>query len=212
MAGKYELMMLCVAAASPTGGFKVLDVNWRFAEETAAEDGHVMDRRKLRLMGPMHIAETREKARENVRFGLEKYIEYARTVIPGRYGDFGTRDPVDVMLDSGHIVIGTPDDAVEVLTQLREKQGVFGGFLHQCHDWADWEATKKSYELYIRFVAPKFDGSNDRRDESYQEWRARSAEFSAKSHAAAQATFDKYGKIKDAEGAAEQTGMIGAKS
>jgi limonene 1,2-monooxygenase len=212
MAGKYNLMMLCVAATSPTGGFNVLDVNWKFAEETALEYGHVMDRRKLRLMGPMHIAETREKARENVRFGLEKYIEYARVVTPGRFGDFGKRDPVDVMLDSGHVVIGTPDDAVNVLTMLREKQGYFGGFLHQAHDWADWEATKKSYELYIRFVAPHFDNSNDRRNESYDEWKARSHEFSAKSNAAAQATFEKYGKSKDADGAAKQTGMIGAKA
>jgi limonene 1,2-monooxygenase len=212
MAGKYNLMMLCVAATSPDGGFNVLDVNWKFAEETAAEYGHTMDRAKLRLMGPMHIAETREKARENVRFGLEKYVEYARTVTPGRFGDITGRDLVDVVLDSGHIVIGTPDDAVEVLTKLREKQGYFGGFLHQCHDWADVEQTKKSYELYMRFVAPKFDGSNDRRDESYGEWKARSLEFSAKSNAAAQATFEKYGKSKNAEGAAKQTGMIGAKA
>lgn len=212
MAGKYNLMMLCVAATDPRGGFNVLDVNWGFAEETAAEYGHTMDRGKLRLMGPMHIAETREKARENVRFGLEKYIEYARTVTPGRFGDFGTRDPVDVMLDSGHIVIGTPDDAVNVLRQLHEKQGYFGGFLHQAHDWADWEATKKSYELYIRFVAPKFDGANDRRDESYDEWKARSREFSDKSHAAAEATFAKYGKSQNADAAAKQTGMIGAKA
>ncbi len=100
-----------------------------------------------------------------------------------------------------------------MLTRLREKQGYFGGFLHQAHDWADWEATKKSYELYIRFVAPKFDGSNDRREESYDEWKARSHEFSAKSNAAAQATFAKYGKSQeDAAGAAKQTGMIGAKA
>ncbi|MBJ7438867.1 MAG: LLM class flavin-dependent oxidoreductase [Sphingopyxis sp.] len=212
LAGKYNLMMLCVAATSPTGGFNVLDVNWGFAEETAAEHGHVMDRAKLRLMGPMHIAETREKARENVRFGLEKYIEYARTLTPGRFGDFGKRDPVDVMLDSGHIVIGTPDDAVDVLQKLRDKQGYFGGFLHQAHDWADWEATKKSYELYMRFVAPRFDSSNDRRNESYGEWKERSVEFSEKSHAAAQATFAKFGKTADAEGAAKQTGMIGSKA
>jgi limonene 1,2-monooxygenase len=163
-------------------------------------------------MGPMHIAETREKARENVRFGLQKYIDYARTVTPGRFGDFQGRDPVDVLLDSGHIVIGTPDDAIQVLERLREKQGHFGAFLHQAHDWADWEQTKKSYELYIRFVAPHFSGANAMREASYDDWKAHSIEFSDRSHAAAQATFAKFGKADQAAAAAEQTGMIGAKS
>ena len=30
-----------------------------------------MDPNRLRLVGPMHLAETREQARENVRFGFE---------------------------------------------------------------------------------------------------------------------------------------------
>ncbi len=204
-------MMLCVAATDPRGGFNVLDVNWKVAMDSAAEHGNIMNRNKLRLMGPMHIAETREKARENVRFGLAKYIDYARTLTPGRFGDFGSRDPVDVMLDSGHVVIGTPDDAIRVLEQLREKQGHFGGFLHQAHDWADWDQTKKSYELYMRFVVPHFSNANARRDESYGEWKARSVEFSEASHAAARATFAKFGKADQAEAAGQQTGMIGVK-
>lgn len=212
LAGKYDLIMLCVAATDPAGGFNVLDVNWKVAEDTAAEYGRAMDRQKLRLVGPMHIAETREKARENVRFGLMKYLDYARTLTPGRFGDFNGRDPVDVMLDSGHIVIGTPDDAITMLEKLREKQGYFGAYLHQGHDWADWEATKKSYELYMRFVAPHFSNANQNRHASFGDWKARSVEFSEASHAAAKATFDKFGKSDQAEAAAKQTGMIGAKA
>ncbi len=210
LAGKHDLTMLCVAATSATGGFNVLDVNWKVACDIAAADGRVMNRSKLRLMGPMHIAETGEQARENVRFGLMKYIDYARTVTPGRFGDFGSKDPVDVMLESGHIVIGTPDDAIGVLERLRAKQGTFGGFLHQAHDWADWEQSKKSYELYQRFVVPHFNRSNYTRDASYDELKDRSVEFSGASHAAAQATFAKYGKEDDAAAAGKQTGMIGA--
>jgi limonene 1,2-monooxygenase len=192
LAGKYDLSMLCVAATDPAGGFNVLDLNWKIACDTAAEYGHKMDRKHLRLMGPMHIAETREQARANVRFGLQKYIDYARTITPGRFGDFGGKDPVDVMLESSHIVIGTPDDAIQVLEKLQEKQGEFGAFLHQCHDWADWEQTKKSYELYMRFVAPHFSKANAARDASYGWWKEHSAEASGKTREAAQATFDKF--------------------
>ncbi|HLY55651.1 MAG TPA: LLM class flavin-dependent oxidoreductase [Stellaceae bacterium] len=192
LAGKYDLAMLCVAATDASGGFNVLDVNWKIACDTAAEFGHTMDRSRLRLMGPMHIAETREQARANVRFGLEKYLEYARTVTPGRFGNFEGKDPVDVMLESSHIVIGTPDDAIKVLEKLQEKQGEFGCFLHQCHDWADWEQTKRSYELYRRFVMPHFSKSNVTRDASYQWWRDHSLEASGKSREAAAATFEKF--------------------
>jgi limonene 1,2-monooxygenase len=192
LAGKYNLAMLCVAATDATGGFNVLDVNWKIACDTAMEFGNTMDRGNLRLMGPMHIAETREKARENVRFGLMRYLDYARTLTPGRFGNLTGRDPVDVLLESGHIVIGTPDDAIDVLEKLREKQGEFGCFLHQAHDWADVEQTKRSYELYMRFVAPYFQKSNRNRVASYDDLKVHGVELAEKSRAAAQQTFDKF--------------------
>jgi limonene 1,2-monooxygenase len=210
LAGKHNLIMLCVAATDPTGGYNVLDINWNFACETAKEHGHTMDRDKLRLMGPMHIAETRAQARENVRFGLMKYLDYARTLTPGRFGSFEGRDPVDVMLDSGHIVIGTPDDAVDVLKKLKAKQGEFGAFLQQGHDWANWENTKRSYELYIRYVAPHFNQSNMNRESSFDDWKEHSAEYSGKTSSAAKATLEKYG-VGGVMEAARKTGMIGTK-
>src|SRR5271169_2355464 len=54
LAGKYNLAMLCVAATDASGGFNVLDVNWKIACDTAVEFGNTMDRSNLRLMGPMH--------------------------------------------------------------------------------------------------------------------------------------------------------------
>ncbi len=212
LAGKHNLSMLCVAATDPTGGYNVLDINWNFACETAKEYGNILSRSKLRLMGPMHIAETREQARENVRWGLMKYIDYARTITPGRFGNFEGRDPVDVMLDSGHIVIGTPDDSVEVLKKLQAKQGDFGAFLHQAHDWANWENTKRSYELYMRYVIPHFNGSNANREESYNNWKHNSVELSGKTSAAAKATLEKFGISPQGVEAARKTGMIGAKA
>jgi limonene 1,2-monooxygenase len=211
LAGKYDLIMLCVAATDPTGGYNVLDINWNFACETAKEYGNTLSRDKLRLMGPMHIAETREQARENVRFGLMKYLDYARTLTPGRFGNFEGRDPVDVVLDSGHIVIGTPDDAVAVLKRLQAKQGDFGAFLQQGHDWANWENTKRSYELYIRYVAPHFNQSSVSRKESFDEWKENSLEYSGQTSSAAKATLDKYG-VGNVMEAARKTGMIGAKA
>src|SRR3546814_17635834 len=37
--------------------------------------------------------------------------------------------------------------------------GGFGGFLELAHNWADWGATKRSYELMARYVVPHFRGA-----------------------------------------------------
>src|ERR1700704_3359195 len=70
MAGKYGLSMICVAATNPFG-YDALGANWKIANDIAAEQGKQMNPAGLRLVGPMHIAETRAQAMENVRYGFD---------------------------------------------------------------------------------------------------------------------------------------------
>ena len=125
-----------------------------------------MDRSAWRLVGPMHVAETREKARENVRFGLEKWLYYFREVAALPMAPEGGGDPVDALIASGMAVIGTPEDAVAQIERLQKQSGGFGCFLQMAHNWADWDQTKRSYELMARYVFPKFQNSNDNRQAS----------------------------------------------
>jgi limonene 1,2-monooxygenase len=167
LAGKHGFGMLCVAATE-TAGFDVLDENWKIANQVAAECGKTMDPAKLRLVVPMHIAATREQARADVALGLPRWAEYFDRVAPaGMRGLTGHGDLVDVLVGAGRAVIGTPDDAITMIERLQAKQGEFGVMLFQSHNWADWEQTKKSYELYARFVMPHFAGTNRNRQESY---------------------------------------------
>jgi limonene 1,2-monooxygenase len=164
-AGKHGLGVLSIGATS-TGGFNALASNWAIAEGMAKDSGTTVDRNAWRLVGPMHIAETRERARENVKFGLEKWMYYfqeiaALPVAPNSGGDL-----VDSMIESGLAVIGTPDDAIAQLERLKVQSGGFGAFLHLAHNWADWENTKKSYEMVARYVMPKFQDSNVNREAS----------------------------------------------
>ena len=46
-----------------------------------------------------------------------------------------------------------------------------------CHDWADWDATRRSYELFARHVIPHFQGQFDGRQNSYDVAAARQPEF-----------------------------------
>jgi len=56
-------------------------------------------------------------------------------------------------------VIGTPDDAIAYIERLLEQSGGFGTFLFLGHDWANREASLRSYRLIAREVIPHFQGS-----------------------------------------------------
>jgi limonene 1,2-monooxygenase len=188
VAGTYGLGMLCVAATNPYG-FDALGVNWKIANDVAAEHGRTMDPAGLRLVGPMHIAETREQARANVRYGLHAWADYFARVNPSAPRDTSGRDLVDVLIESGGVVIGTPDDAIAKLEALHAKQGNFGAFLQLATNWADFETTKKSYDLYARFVRPHFEKSNVNRRISLDWVTEHGGELGTKAQAAAMKAF-----------------------
>ena len=173
-AGKHGLGLLSLGATS-AGGFNALASNWAIAEEQAKDHGMTVDRAAWRLVGPMHVAETREKARANVAFGLHKWIAYFRDVAQLPMAPEGDGDPVDRFIESGMAVIGTPDDAVAQIERLQQQSGGFGAFLQLAHNWADWEETKRSWELVARYVMPKVQNLNDNRVASY-DWVGGNAE------------------------------------
>lgn len=164
-AGRHGVGLLSIGATN-AGGFNALASNWAICEEKAKDNGKSVDRANWRLVGPVHIAETAEKARENVRFGLEKWLYYFREVAALPLAPDDGSDPVDALINSGMAVIGTPEDAVAQIERLQEQSGGFGAFLQMAHNWADFEETKRSYELFARYVMPKFQGLNENREAS----------------------------------------------
>ncbi|MDO9337576.1 MAG: LLM class flavin-dependent oxidoreductase [Caulobacter sp.] len=169
-AGKHGVGLLSIGATQ-SGGFNALASNWAIAEEAAKDSGTSMDRGKWRLVGPVHIAETREQARADVRFGLEDWLYYFREVAALPLAPQDGTDPVDALIASGMAVIGTPEDAIAQIERLQAQSGGFGAFLCMDHNWAPWEAKKKSYELLARYVAPSFQGLNENREASLK-WAA----------------------------------------
>lgn len=190
LAGKYGLSMICVAATNPFG-YDALAANWKIANDMAAERGHVMNPANLRLVGPIHIAETRAKAFENCRFGFERYLDYLNNNQP-RFIPPAGKDAAEWFVENNFGVIGTPDDAIALIERLYAKQGEFGAFLHQVHNWADWEATKRSYELYARYVMPHFSRDNMPRVESFDWCADNRALLTEKRVSAAKLMFDKH--------------------
>jgi limonene 1,2-monooxygenase len=192
LAGRYDAGMLCVAA-SQQAGYDVLGTNWQVACEVAREHGREMDRAVLRLVAPMHLAESRAQARRDVEFGLAKWVDYFRRINPTATGDdLGAEDPAEAMVKSGRAVVGTPDDAIEMIERLEKQSGGFGCFLMLAHNWAPFEATKHSYELFARHVLPHFNGSNLARVASLDWYTAHNTELIGKAIQAATETVQKH--------------------
>jgi limonene 1,2-monooxygenase len=170
-AGKHGLGLLSIGATS-TGGFNALAANWQICTDKAAEYGQEVSRSAWRLVGPVHVAETREKARENVRFGLQNWLRYFLEVAALPLAPPGSLDnAIDALIGSGLAVIGDPSDAIAQLERLEKQSGGYGCFLHMAHNWADWAETKRSYELFARYVMPRFQRTNENREASMQ-WAA----------------------------------------
>lgn len=166
LAGRHGFGMLCVAATQAKG-YDALGINWKIANETAAAHGKTIDPARLRLVGQVHIAPTREEAWANVEYGGHQYGEYYRRISrPGEpAGQSG--HPIRKLVEDGSAVVGTPDDAIEQIRRLQKKQGEFGVFLQLAHNWANFEKTKQSYELWRRHVHPVINDMNSQREDSF---------------------------------------------
>jgi limonene 1,2-monooxygenase len=165
-AGKYGIGMLSIGTVMKTA-YMSLSTAWGIVEEMAREHGKQVSRRDWRIVTPMHIAETREKALANVRFGLGDWIRYYTEVIALPFELTGAlEDRVEQYIETGHAIIGDPDDAIARIEELEKMSGGFGCLLQLAHNWADFPETLKSYELMARYVMPHFQRSNIGREES----------------------------------------------
>jgi limonene 1,2-monooxygenase len=199
LAGKYGLGMLCVAATT-AAGYDVLGTNWQIATDIAAARGDTMDRGRLRLVGPVHLAATRAQAFENIKFGLERWAQYFTMFNPAGVRDaFSAANPAEALVEAGWAVIGTPEDAIAQIERLQAQSGGFGCFLQLAHNWADWEQTLKSYELFARHVTPHFRGASVNRAGSLQWTRDNLSEFVGAMANAAQQMFMKHAEEEAAK-------------
>jgi limonene 1,2-monooxygenase len=163
LAGRHGCGLLSIGATSEAG-FEALKAHWQVMEEQAEEHGRTVSRASWRLAGPMHIAETRDQAYRDVEYGLLDWALYFQRVgaVPQLQVEGSTTaDLIEFFNEQGLGVIGTPDDAIAQIARLRDQSEGFGSYLLIGHDWANPEATDRSYELFARWVIPEFQGTMD---------------------------------------------------
>ncbi len=157
LAGKFGTGILSLAATNPVG-VELLANHWKIAEEIASENGKSIRREEWRLTGIMHIADTEEQARADVRHGLLELMNYLSHITPGFEESEDLDSLIDSINESGLAVIGTPEMAIDQVRRLQEKSGGFGKFLVLHGEWASTQAALRSFELIAQQVAPHFNG------------------------------------------------------
>ncbi len=178
LAGRHGLGLLSLGGHSDDA-LAVYARNWGIYEEAAAGAGRVADRGHFRIAVQMHLADTRAQAMEDVRFGIDAWGGYARDVLPNQTVPKEVTDTRKFIVESGRAIIGAPDDAIREIERMQAGTGGFGVVLFMCHDWADWDATRRSYELFARHVVPHFQGQFEGRQTSYDAAARRQPEFRA---------------------------------
>jgi limonene 1,2-monooxygenase len=170
LAGRHAIPLVTAVMAEQQG-FDKLSTQWSIVEEQAAARGHVVARSDWRLAAPMHVAETRAQAFAEVEKGIASWAKYYETIstmpllpVGGANGSWAR-----TLVESGSVMIGTPDDAAAYIEQLQAESGGFGTFLVWANDWANPAASQRSLELIAGEVAPRFTSSFGARVEA-AEW------------------------------------------
>ncbi|WP_226354100.1 LLM class flavin-dependent oxidoreductase [Pseudonocardia sp. ICBG601] len=161
LAGTHGIGLLSIGATLSADGFDALAHHWNVMEERAAAAGTAVDRSGWRLVSPFHLAETADQAYREVEYGIEHWFGYFQKVAAfpqmAVSGD-NVKEMIQFINEAGIGVIGTPDQARTQVQRLVDQAGGFGSLLLMGQDWADPAATKRSFELFAREVAPHFQG------------------------------------------------------
>jgi limonene 1,2-monooxygenase len=176
LAGRYGLGLLSVGATTAVG-FDLLALHWDVMEERAAHYGATVERDAWRLVGLMHLAETREQSYRDVEHGIGAWFDYFQHTAAFPQMSVGdgnsVREFIEFVNESGLGTIGTPDDACEQIERLvKQSGGGFGSYLQLAHDWANPAAKWRSFELFARDVMPSFQGHAQQTLEARERARA----------------------------------------
>jgi limonene 1,2-monooxygenase len=161
LAGRHGIGMLSVGATT-AAGFDMLALHWDVLTAEAKAHGKATDRSKWRLVGLCHIAETKEQAYRDVEYGIEHWFRYFQQVaafpqmaVAGN----SVGEMIEFINASGLGAIGMPEACAAQIERLwQQSGGGFGAYLTLAHNWANPQATLRSYELIAREVMPQFQG------------------------------------------------------
>jgi limonene 1,2-monooxygenase len=158
-AGKHGVGLLSVAGVDN----KAFERTWGWAEEAAEESGQTISRDHWKVVVPIHVAESRKQALAEIDEGFKLRAYSGDTGNPSAAGPglFGGAGTLEEQAEKGTMLIGSPDQVAQSIENIIERSGGVGGILALAHEWASTDATNRSFELFARYVAPRFQGQLD---------------------------------------------------
>ncbi|MEM7001047.1 MAG: LLM class flavin-dependent oxidoreductase [Pseudomonadota bacterium] len=164
LAGKHGTGVLSIGSMS-TAGLQALPNQWQFAEDAATQHGNRVDRANWRVVMSWHIAETKEQAQAEAKHGLYRWHnEYTVGTLmrPGAEPYASPEAAVEeASVEGSGSIIGTPDDLIKAIREMLALTGGFGTVIGFAHDWANREATLRSWDMVARYVIPEVNGMLD---------------------------------------------------
>ena len=161
LAGKHATGVMSIGSMS-SAGLQALPTQWSFAEQSAAKYGNAVKRDDWRVVMSWHIAETKKQAKKEAKQGLYRWHnEYTVGTLmrPGAEPYESANAAVEEAgIEGGAAVIGTPDDLIKAIREMLELTGGFGTVIGFAHDWANREATLRSWDMVARYVIPEING------------------------------------------------------
>ena len=158
LAGKHGTGVLSIGSMS-SAGLQALPTQWSFAEDAAQKHGNVVSRDNWRVVMSWHIAETKAQAAEEAKHGLYRWHnEYTvGTLMRPGAEPYSSPDAAveEAQVEGGGALIGTPDDLIKAIREMLELTGGFGTVIGFAHDWANREATLRSWDMVARYVIPE---------------------------------------------------------
>jgi limonene 1,2-monooxygenase len=165
LAGKHGIGLISVGATMQAG-VDVLAMHWDVVEQRAKEFGQQADRDSWRVVGLMHLADTKDQALKDVQYGLRAWCDYLQNTAAApqiQVKGSNIDEYIEWALNTGSAVIGTVDEAIEHIENVVElSNGGFGNYLLFDHNWVNFSAKTHHYEIFADFVIPHFKKTNVR--------------------------------------------------
>ena len=155
VAGRYGAGLLSFGASVPSW-YDALGKNWAEYERVAVEHGHVPDRKKWRVVAPIHLADTTAQAEADVRDGLYEFAR--RFAVYQGIPDVEWAASPDAALATwrgeglaalGSAVVGTVDEAIAQIEKFVDISGGFGLLYGMCEKFGlTWIGTPRRAEVF----------------------------------------------------------------
>jgi limonene 1,2-monooxygenase len=162
IAGQHGIGVLSIGATMQIGA-DVLALHYDVWDEMAKQNGNTANRDEWRLVGLMHVAETKEQAMRDVEYGIEHWFDYLQgTAAAPQFVPEGDtlQERIAWINETGVGAIGTAEDCINQIESLWKQSGGFGGYLCMDHDFANPAAKFRSYELMAQRVMPHFQSNS----------------------------------------------------